>query len=173
MKKIEADIIYGLVEVAEFDSGTKIIEINSMKDLEFLDDPFEGRIGFEVSDSIAEDLNMIYGVSKYQEMNIRQENTESVNKKSVWVDIVTTVIAFILIIGFIYGVWFIAQKLPEAEQVPQNRYEAYYGTFTSWSRYYFDSYTVNGNQYIFYDVNGNFVGEIYVSGNNNLSIRSR
>ena len=63
MKKIEADIIHGLIEVAEFDSGTKIIEIDSMKDLEFLDDPFEGRIGFEVSDSIAEDLNMIYGVS--------------------------------------------------------------------------------------------------------------
>jgi hypothetical protein len=63
MKKIEADIIYGLVEVAEFDSDTKIIEANSMKDLEFLDDPFEGRVGFEVSDSIAEDLNMIYGGS--------------------------------------------------------------------------------------------------------------
>ena len=63
MKKIEADIIYGLVEVTEFDSDTKIIEVNSMKDLEFLDDPFEGRVGFEVSDSIAKDLNMIYGVS--------------------------------------------------------------------------------------------------------------
>lgn len=63
MKKIEADIIYGLVEVAEFDSDTKIIEANSMKDLDFLDNPFEGRVGFEVSDSIVEDLNMIYGVS--------------------------------------------------------------------------------------------------------------
>ena len=66
-----------------------------------------------------------------------------------------------------------AQKLPEAKMVPKNRYEAYYGTFTSGSRYYFDSYTVNGNQYIFYDVNGDFVGEIYVSGNNTLSIRSK
>lgn len=68
MKKIEADIIYGLVEVNEFDSNAKIIEANSMTDLDFLDDPFDGTIGFEVSDSIAESLNMIYGILKCQEI---------------------------------------------------------------------------------------------------------
>lgn len=91
----------------------------------------------------------------------------------IWVNIVSTISFLIFLIVFIFAIWFIAQKTPKAEPIPQNRYVAYYGTFTSGSRYYFDSYTVNGNQYIFYDVNGNFVGEIYVSGNNNLSIRSR
>lgn len=86
----------------------------------------------------------------------------------VWRRVVLMIFAII-----IFGIWFVAQKLPKQEPVPQNRYEAYYGTFTSGSRYYFDTYTVNGNQYKFYDVNGNFVGEIYVSGNNNLSIRSK
>jgi|GEM_PF-2579913 len=101
------------------------------------------------------------------------ENKTNEKEIPILVDIISEIILFLCIIGFIFGIWFLAQKLPEAEPVPQNRYEAYYGTFTSGSRYYFDSYTVNGNQYIFYDVNGNFVGEIYVSGNNNLSIRSR
>ena len=64
MKKIEADIIYGLVEVDTFSSATDVVEVTSMADLDFLDAPFKGVKGFEVSDSIAEDLNMIYGVSK-------------------------------------------------------------------------------------------------------------
>ena len=59
-------------------------------------------------------------------------------------------------------------------------FDKYFGEYVILERwqlvklmYYFDSYTVSGNQYRFYGVNGNFVGEIYVSGNNNLSIRSR
>lgn len=99
------------------------------------------------------------------------ENNVEENGPSTWMVVISVIKALLCIIGFIVGVWFIAQKLPEAK--PVNRYEAYYGTFASGSRYYFDSYTVNGNQYIFYDVNGNFVGEIYVSGNNTLSIRSK
>lgn len=91
----------------------------------------------------------------------------------VWMRVVCVIFAIIIFASFVFGIWFIAQKLPKAEFVPQNRYEAFYGTLTSGSRYYFDSYTVSGNQYRFYDVNGNFVGEIYVSGNNNLSIRSK
>ncbi len=98
----------------------------------------------------------------------------SLEEKEVpmWVNVVSTVSFLIFLIVFIFAIVTIVQ-MPKVEPTHQNRYEAYYGTFTSGSRYYFDSYTVNGNQYIFYDVNGNFVGEIYVSGNNNLSIRSR
>lgn len=101
------------------------------------------------------------------------ENNTKENLQLEPVNVITTIIVFLCIIGFIFVIWFTMQQIPKAEPTSQNRYEAYYGTFTSGSRYYFDSYTVNGNQYIFYDVNGNFVGEIYVSGNNNLSIRSR
>lgn len=75
MKKIEASCMSGLIEVTEFSSDAKIVKANSMTDLEFLDDPFDGTIGFEVSDSIAENLNMIYGVSKCQKMNIGQKTT--------------------------------------------------------------------------------------------------
>lgn len=101
------------------------------------------------------------------------ENNTKENLQLKPANVITTIIVFLCIVGFIFAVWFIGRKTPKAEPIPQNRYEAYYGTFTSGSHYCFDSYTVNGNQYIFYDMNGNFVGEIYVSGNNNLSIRSR
>jgi len=48
----------------------------------------------------------------------------------VWANVVSAISFLIFLIVFIFAIWLIAQKTPKAEPVVQNRYEAYYGTFT-------------------------------------------
>jgi len=50
-------------------------------------------------------------------------------------------------------------------------YHVSYGNAWGGISYDFEMYTVDGSHYIFYGKNGEFVGDIFVSGNNQLTIR--
>lgn len=63
--KLQADSINGLIEVDQFDSGIKIFGyISKFDELNFLDEPFEGTVGFEIPPKFADDINMMYGIHR-------------------------------------------------------------------------------------------------------------
>ena len=96
-----------------------------------------------------------------------------IDKKDV-LNVLCFLFALIIFATFLIGVHLTIEYCKnESRNTSQPPYKARYGDFWSSDYVYFYSYKVDGDRYLFYDKNGNFIKEFVAKDGNSLSVEKR
>lgn len=93
--------------------------------------------------------------------------------KLVLGNILSFILAIIIFATFLFGIHLTIECCENESKNISPPYRASYGDFWSKDYVYFYSYKVDGDRYLFYDKNGNFIKEFVAKDGISLSIEKR
>lgn len=96
-----------------------------------------------------------------------------ISKKYI-LNVLCFLFAIIIFATFLFGIHLTIECCEnESRNISQPPYKARYGDFWSSDYVYFYSYKVDGDRYLFYDEDGNFIKEFVAKDGNSLSVEKR